>query len=142
MKEYLELIAEDGVWGGHLELQALCNSLNIDIVVHSLQASILITGNYVSTCNVWKVLGKYFSCFAVDPNAPRKTINIAFHKGPNIIEHYSSIRYQGDADGAAQPIHCDTLKELMRAGQPKKPKLKPSKSSMSTDLENENENMP
>jgi len=50
MKEYLEVMSEDGVWGGHFELQSLCNALDIDIAVHGLTASILIKGNPMKSC--------------------------------------------------------------------------------------------
>lgn len=100
MKEYIEIMTQDGVWGGHFELQALCNALKIDIAVHSFNTSILINGPESNGGLIRELLTLCLKCFNGKKQSS-KTINIAFHKGPNIIEHYSSIRYHDDDNDRA-----------------------------------------
>lgn len=36
-------MSEDGVWGGHMELQAISDALQLDIVVHTIDNYYIIT---------------------------------------------------------------------------------------------------
>jgi len=54
------------------------------------------------------------------------------------MEHYSSIRYQGDTEIPATSLSPELLEELLRSGIQKKSRPKPPISALSTMEENEN----
>jgi len=69
--EYIEEMADDGIWGGNLELQSLAMKHQFNAIVHQLDAPVF------SICN--------FSPGTV------RTIHLSYHMG----EHYNSVRLFG-----------------------------------------------
>ncbi|CAK64575.1 unnamed protein product (macronuclear) [Paramecium tetraurelia] len=107
--EYTKRMSEDGIWGGHLELQALSNTLQIDIVVHTLDNYYIIKHIPIKTC--WSSFKEKIHLYFNKKQVPtQKQIHIAFHSGKKIINHYQSVRLIHDNTNkpAKQPsIYCE-----------------------------------
>ncbi|CAD8210670.1 unnamed protein product [Paramecium pentaurelia] len=93
--EYTKQMSEDGIWGGHLELQALSNSLQIDIIVHTKDNYYIIKHMPIKTC--CSILKDKLSMYLNIQKFPiQKQIHIALHKEKKIINHYQSVRLIDD----------------------------------------------
>lgn len=78
---YLDEMADDGTWGGNLEIVAMSRRFRINCIVHQLAAPRFAV-NY-------------------EDGVPDKTIHLSYHQG----EHYASVRRSDDdTRGAARAI--------------------------------------
>ncbi|CAD8124836.1 unnamed protein product [Paramecium sonneborni] len=117
--EYTNRMSYDGVWGGHLELQALSNSLQIDIVVHTVDKYYIIKHIPISTC--WSSIKEKLKNYYYKKQVPiKKQVHIAFHQGKKIINHYQSIRLLNDNTNkpAKQPQIFTELSEQSTTDDP------------------------
>lgn len=80
LTQYLREMAKDGEWGGNLELQALSECLNMNIVIHRSQLEDTIV-------EPWNE--------KFDKNKKRFTIHLAYFQEED-FEHYASVRLIGD----------------------------------------------
>lgn len=79
--QYLADMSRDGVWGGQLEIQALCMKCQFNIIVHQVDNPIMAFSNF--------------------PWSTVPTVHISYHLG----EHYNSMRLmEDDGSGPALPI--------------------------------------
>lgn len=83
-------MSRDGTWGGHLELQAISDAFQVDIVVHTIDNFYIIKHTPQRTC--WTFVLK---CLRTT-KSPQRQIHLAYHTGKNITNHYSSVRVIGD----------------------------------------------
>ncbi|KAM3128448.1 thiol-dependent ubiquitin-specific protease activity protein [Paramecium bursaria] len=102
MKQYIQIMQQDGEWGGHLELQALSDSLQILIIVHTLENHHQINPR-LRKRSCWDCIfgreNKYYG----------KQIHIAFHRIKK-MNHYTSIRSKLQEDMSTAETEISTFK--------------------------------
>mmetsp|Transcript_946 Transcript_946/g.2255 ORF Transcript_946/g.2255 Transcript_946/m.2255 type:complete len:266 (-) Transcript_946:1932-2729(-) len=74
--DYVTRMAKEGVWAGHLELQALSMALQVNIIVHHLRTAPAVLNNF---------------------SGDSRTLHLSFHLG----EHYNSVRPLTSLQGPA-----------------------------------------